>query len=233
MSKKRPGVQAAVRLAAITDISVWERVEAQQRQVTSSIKNLDDLNAMCEGLGSKLKQKKGKSSCISKEQLLEVVIEWKFAVGKPRRALMKYLHSNSDDDVQKCSTNAIIKAQAIPSDEKDKLDDDHIKEAVEELTELKGVGPATASAILRLIRPDAFCYMYDEVYLKINKRCWDIANKMSGWNTARVARALWVAARICAAGEEDHTLSVSPTKRETDTPAKARDTRNSKRRKQS
>jgi hypothetical protein len=157
------------------------------------------------------------------------------------------LHSNSDDDVQKCSTNAIIKAQAIPSDEIDKLDDDHIKEAVEELTELKGVGPATASAILRLVRPDAFCYMYDEVidcflpkrtytlsvYLKINKRCWDIANKMSGWNTARVARALWVAARICAAGEEDHTLSVSPTKRETDTPAKARDTRNSKRRKQS
>jgi hypothetical protein len=263
MSKKRPGVQAAVRLAAITDVCVWERVEAQQKEVTSSIKNLDDLIAKCETLmggggggggSSKLGKKgKGKSTCISKEELLEAVVEWKFAVGKPRRALMKLLHSNSDDDVQKCSSSAIMKAQAIPSDETEKLDDARttIKEALEELTELKGVGPATASAVLTLVRPDVLCYMYDEVidcflpkrtytlpvYLEINRECRNIAKQLPGWNTARVARSLWAAARICAAGGEDHTtLSDSPTKREADTPSPAKAsgaTRKSKRRKQS
>jgi hypothetical protein len=253
MSKKRPGVQAAVRLAALIDVSVWERVEAQHKQVISSIKNLDDLTAKCEALGtsiSKLHQQKI-ASCISKEELLEVVIEWKFAVGKPRRALMKHLHSNCNVNVQICSTNAISKANAIlPSDETGQLDDDHIKEALDELTELKGVGPATASAVLRLVRPDIFCYMYDEVidcflpkrtytlpvYLEINRECRNIAKQLPGWNPARVARALWVAARICAADGEDHTLNDSPTKREAaDSPAKASgtSTRNSKRRKQS
>ena len=249
MSTKRPGDQAAVRLAAIADVSVWERVEAQQKKVTSSIKNLDDLTAKCETLGSKLQEKKGKSSsCISKEELLEIVIEWKFAVGKPRRALMKFLHSNSDNDVQTYSTNAISKAKAIllPADETKKLDDDRIKEASQELTLLKGVGPATASAVLTLVRPDVFCYMYDEVidcflpkrtytlpvYLEINRECRNIAKQLPGWNAARVARALWVAARICASGGEDHTLSESPPKREADSQAKASGTRTSKRRKQ-
>jgi 3-methyladenine DNA glycosylase/8-oxoguanine DNA glycosylase len=37
------------------------------------------------------------------------------------------------------------------------------QEALEHLTVLKGVGPATASAILSLVRPDVYCYMYDEV----------------------------------------------------------------------
>jgi hypothetical protein len=247
MSKKRPGVQAAVRLAAITDVSVWERVEGQQMEVTSSIKSLDVLTAKGETLASKLQQKKGKSSCITKEELLEVVIEWKFAVGKPRRALMKFLHSNSDDDVQTYSTNAISNAKAtLPSDETEQLDES-IKEALQELTELKGVGPATASAVLTLVRPDVFCYMYDEVidcflpkrtytlpvYLELNRECRNIASQLPGWNSARVARALWVSARICAAGGEDHTLSVSLTKREADSPAKASGTRSSKRRKQS
>jgi len=38
-----------------------------------------------------------------------------------------------------------------------------MQEAITEMGKLQGVGPATASAILTLVRPDVFCYLYDEV----------------------------------------------------------------------
>ena len=260
MSKKRPGVEAAKRLLQSSDESLWQRVESQSEYVNVMVSNTPSSVPDLHFLRSKLtKPQKGKgqknrsttsssddddSFFLTKEELLKVV-EWKFAVGKPRYALMKYLHSNSNAIVQQHTQRALSFANEIPKvteqnhnhsndDDNDNNDNDkNLKEAaMNELTQhLKGVGPATASAILTLVRPDVFCYLYDEaidcflpkrtythkVYETVNQKCTKIAKQLSSsssssnthWTTARVAKTLWVAARICAVGEkEDYTLSV-------------------------
>ena len=102
-----------------------------------------------------------------------------------------------------------------------------IKEALGELTQLKGVGPATATAVLCRYRPDLFCYMYDEVidtfepkrdytlavYLRINSQCLKIAKTLgNGWTSHRVATVLWTAARVASQGGDDLTANRSTIK---------------------
>ena len=93
-----------------------------------------------------------------------------------------------------------------------------VQKAIGELIKLKGVGPATASAVLTLIRPDLFIYLYDEVidcfepkrdykisnYLRVNSRCLQIAKTLgSTWTPHRVAKTIWTAARFLALNGED------------------------------
>jgi hypothetical protein len=228
MSKKRPGVEAAKRLSELSDAAIWESVESQLSEVIASIDNLDNLTEFCQNLGvTLLKGENDKESkrFLSKEELLNVV-KWKFSVGKPRHALMKYLNANSEGSVKENSQAAISEARAIvfKKSTKNSMQVEEIKGPLKQLTNLKGVGPATSSAMLTLVRPDLFCYMYDEVidcflpkrtytlpvYLKLNAECMEIASKLEGWTTSRVAQTLWVAARVCAAGGEDRTLKIDP-----------------------
>ena len=67
--------------------------------------------------------------------------------------------------------------------------------AINHLCELNGVGPATASAILCLIKPEHFAFMDDEViecllpnkkrgytlgiYMEVNGRCREIADELN------------------------------------------------------
>jgi hypothetical protein len=73
---------------------------------------------------------------------------------------LQLLQTNTDNQVVECTTKAVHCARKIALDDNRKQ---VIQEALEHLMVLKGVGPATASALLSLIRPDVFCYMYDEV----------------------------------------------------------------------
>ena len=88
-----------------------------------------------------------------------------------------------------------------------------------DLMTLKGVGPATASAILSLTRPDVFSYMFDEAidcfsrrnytlkeYVDLNDECTVIAKNLGGsWTPFRVSQCLWIAAKSLAMGGVDHT----------------------------
>jgi len=247
MSKRRPGVEAGMRLLRSLDtltpstkgseaddpvLSLWEHVSKHQLHeivvpkisgLAKMRKNRDDLL-----LSSSSKEVE---QCVSKEELF--IIPWKFTVGKPRMALMGYLKSNSNNDVTKHTKKAIHKAMTMPDpfSSKDQYEDNQknklaMKECIDEITkELKGVGPATASAILSVYRPDIFCYMYDEVidilsdsnkreytvkvYLEINCKCIAIARKMNritngngngngnkDWNAFLVSEALWAASRV-------------------------------------
>eukprot|EP00980_Cylindrotheca_fusiformis_P002421 scaffold575_cov104-Cylindrotheca_fusiformis.AAC.7 len=74
-----------------------------------------------------------------------------------------------------------------------------------------------------MIRPDLFCFLYDEcidtflpkrtytlpVYIAVNEECTKLSQKLKGWTPARVARALWVAARENSLGLSagDHTIA--------------------------
>jgi hypothetical protein len=227
MSYSRPGVAAAVRLAAIKDPLVWERIAQQYKPMLVEQKG-EDLVAMdnwCEKLSVKLQSV---SSSISKDELVKI-IEWKFAKGRPR-PYMKKIKANSDKEVKEWSRAAFLEAQ-----------NGDINSALNEITKLQGVGVAGASAILSLRRPDLVAFMDDEViealysgkraYTKaifdiMNDKCTEISEFLGeDWTPRLVGKALWTAAKVSACGAEDLTL----VENETEMSSK----RNSKRRRKS
>jgi len=224
MSKKRPGVAASIKLAKSGAVNLWERVEQQYDSIRSD-KLLAAENA-CRKLNV---GEDAECRELSKDQLLALV-QWKFAVGKPRPQNLGLLRANADVQVQKSSRAAIDLATEINfansvSESTGELTTEGtkaIKETLENLTQLRGVGPATATVVLSRVRPDIFCYMYDEVidcfepkrdytvnvYLRINSKCLQLAKSLGDdWTTARVAKVLWIAACVLAGGGDDLTAS--------------------------
>jgi hypothetical protein len=217
--KKRPGYQAGSNLVALDDPRTWERVERHSEVVIDSIPNLLDYEKTLEDFSSSLQRQ-----FFTKSEL-EKIIRWKHTVGKSRPANRKLMENNSESEVQEHTGAAITKAQNIKFEECFNNDGSlsmegkkSIQDAIACMDKLKGIGPAGASAVLSLIRPDIFCYFYDEVidcfetkreyrvanYLRVNSRCLQIARKLGGeWNTRRVAKTIWIASRFLALQGED------------------------------
>ena len=213
-SYTRPGVAAAARLANLDGpnrAEVWEKIGARYDDMIAEKggKKLKDLDQFCEELAkTKLR---GEGAAITKDDLL-MVVEWKFAKGKPRYALMKHLNSNTESSVLEASRKAFAASSG-----------GNAKDAINEMCVLRGVGPATASAVLSLHRGDLFSFMDDEVieaiydgkrgytlkiYLEVNSRCAELAKELGEDFTPRgIGRTLWTAARLCASGEPDLTLA--------------------------
>lgn len=238
MSKPRPGVDAAKRLSKCSDKKIWGLVESKYPDVVTEISGLKEIDEKYCSLGLFLSKDTSKMS-ITKEELFKVV-DWKFKVGKPRNALMKLLRSNTEASVIEHSSSAIEKARRTTGTKMDL-----VKNALENLIKLNGVGPATASAILVLVQPDTFAYMYDEViecflpkrtytlktYISVNECCHEIASKLgNGWTPSRVARTLWIAARANAYNLHDHTLSMKRSSEENGTNCDEHKKRTTKRR---
>uniref|UniRef100_A0A7S2M6X0 HhH-GPD domain-containing protein n=1 Tax=Skeletonema marinoi TaxID=267567 RepID=A0A7S2M6X0_9STRA len=164
---------------------------------------------------------------MTKDQLLNVIIPWKFGKGKPRNALKPLLQSNKKEDVTRASMLAFNFAESSLADNTNNEDGDvnHAQEAIKALCQLSGVGPATASAVLSAYCPQSFAFMDDEVieclyeakrgytlkiYLAVNGRCVDIAEGLNGasggssggWTPADVAKALWTVATMSARNDE-------------------------------
>ena len=205
----RPGVQDAIRLVALEPISnfrdSWEVASSHYDAMLLAKGGirLAELDRRREDLATDWRM----AASMMKDQLLTIIIEWKFLKGKPRHALKPMLQSNSEASVIAASTLAFAAANDIPKKEKENCnnndqyrenDEDtkrQIISAINHLCELKGVGPATASAILCLIRPDIFAFMDDEViecllpnkkrgytlgiYMEINDRCREIADQLN------------------------------------------------------
>lgn len=157
--------------------------------------------------------------CLTKEQLLDIIIPWKFTKGKPRHALNSLLQSNTETSVQNISKRAVEIATSATTDNSQQC----IKEAMDELCNLKGVGPATASAILSIFHPNLFVFMDDEliealydgkrgytfkIYEVVNEKCEEICKKLNQesekvWNRCEVGKVLWTMAALKALGEEE------------------------------
>uniref|UniRef100_A0A3Q2WFA7 Zgc:112496 n=1 Tax=Haplochromis burtoni TaxID=8153 RepID=A0A3Q2WFA7_HAPBU len=80
---------------------------------------------------------------------LKKLMEWKLTRGKFRPRLQQLVASNSEDEVEKCSRKAFT---LLPD----------VQAAIAELSCLKGVGPATASAVLAAGAPEQAAFMSDE-----------------------------------------------------------------------
>ncbi|XP_026206917.1 uncharacterized protein zgc:112496 [Anabas testudineus] len=77
------------------------------------------------------------------------LMEWKLTRGKFRPRLQQLVASNSEDTVEKCSRKAF---SLLPD----------VQAAIAELSTLKGIGPATASAVLAVGAPEQTAFMSDE-----------------------------------------------------------------------
>jgi hypothetical protein len=221
--KKRPGYQAGFNLVALDDPRTWERVERHSEEVIESIPNLREYEQSLQEFSTK--------QCFTKSEL-EKIITWKHTVGKSRPANRKLLEKNSDADVEQHTRSAISLARTLKMDECTNPDGSlsaagkkAIQDVVACMDKLKGIGPAGASAAMSLVRPDLFCYFFDEVsdcfesqrdykvanYLRINSRCLQIARKLDGeWSTSRVAKTIWVASRFLALHGEDLSSYMNP-----------------------
>jgi hypothetical protein len=225
----RPGVDASKRLSKIGSVSVWEAIDRHYDRMIK-MKGGDKLSQLDEArsaLGKKLRAEKNPFLCL--DELFQIV-EWKFGKGKPRHALWKHLKSIQEKDLKTLSMESLERAQK-----------GDVKGAVEELSKLSGVGPATASAILSIYKPEYFVFMDDEViealyddgkrgytikiYLEVNTKCQKIAHDLNAvdkgtatalWTCHRVGRALWTASQICATGGEDLTWMDAADERNTD-----------------
>ncbi|KAF2547166.1 hypothetical protein F2Q70_00023569 [Brassica cretica] len=80
---------------------------------------------------------------------LSQLMKWKLSRGKWRPRLLDFVSSLDDSVVKSASEKAF---ESLPD----------ISKAVNELTVLKGVGPATASAVLAAYAPDIAPFMSDE-----------------------------------------------------------------------
>ncbi|KAJ0401376.1 hypothetical protein P43SY_001314 [Pythium insidiosum] len=98
------------------------------------------------------------------QQELKKLMEWKLKKGKWRPQLMKFVTSLGDAEVKAASKAAlkVVRDGLSASTTKPKtLTPSQLKAAIEALTSLKGVGPATASAVLAAYS-DSVPFMGDE-----------------------------------------------------------------------
>lgn len=110
---------------------------------------------------------------------LSRLMQWKLSRGKWRPRLLSFVSSLDDAVVRDASGKAFA---SLPD----------VAKSISELTVLKGVGPATSSAVLAAYAPDVAPFMSDEVFV------WrSFAFRLVGWNfeiyvgCARVMWFLW------------------------------------------
>ncbi|CAL9192855.1 unnamed protein product [Musa hybrid cultivar] len=131
---------------------------------------------------------------------LRRLMQWKLSRGKWRPRLLDYVSSLDEASVESASRRAFA---ALPD----------LSKAVSELTVLKGVGPATASAVLAAYAPDVAPFMSDEAMMaamgnvkeytlkqylafaeKLQTKAKDLSAEGIIFTPSDVERALWSSA---------------------------------------
>ncbi|XP_065880899.1 uncharacterized protein [Euphorbia lathyris] len=133
-----------------SDISLWkEALSSYPLRIQSlnkpNLVSLDEFYRV--QLPSLLHQRKPNPYLTTPE--LSKLMQWKLSRGKWRPRLLDFVSSLDEELVKSVSQKAF-----------DSLPD--ISKAISELTILKGVGPATASAVLAAYAPDVAPFMSDE-----------------------------------------------------------------------
>jgi hypothetical protein len=197
----RATTQGSIDLLKSRDCNSWQRALEEYSGSLKFIANEKKLGTKLEELdawlhGEYIVTVKSRSPPHIMIEDLRKVMQWKLGKGKDRPMLMGLVNQNTNASVIAAST----KSFALAGDGK-------WKESIQAMTELKGVGPATASAILSPLYPSLFVFMADEVLEAAtnNKRTYTLSAyetmraaiervrlDLSGdWCLSDVGKALW------------------------------------------
>jgi len=110
---------------------------------------------------------------------LAKLMEWKLTRGKFRPQLPSLIESNSIEKVKSASEKSFQNISEPTA-------------ALKDLCELRGVGPATASAVLAAFSPEKYCFMADE----------SVASVLPGKINYTLKYYLEYLDRVCEKGEE-------------------------------
>jgi len=108
---------------------------------------------------------------LTKDELV-TLMDWKIAHGKFRPALKKLVRENDGNHVQSLTEKALEPMHAVNDDE---VRNEMLKTSVTLLSNLRGVGPATASLLLSTYNSDRFPFFSDELF------CWAFWDDREGW----------------------------------------------------
>ncbi|KAF2127291.1 hypothetical protein P153DRAFT_387836 [Dothidotthia symphoricarpi CBS 119687] len=103
---------------------------------------------------------------------VEKLVEWKLKHGTFRPKLLQLVQSNAEDYIQDTTRKAFSLLTPKSSDP---------SQALKLLTQLKGIGPATASLLLSAFAPETIPFFSDELF----RWCmWDEPGSPGGWKRA-------------------------------------------------
>ncbi|KAJ0263879.1 hypothetical protein HA466_0023280 [Hirschfeldia incana] len=133
-----------------TDVGVWKKALSSYESRIESL-NKPDLVSLDQYYRVELPRllhERDPNPYLTTSELSQLM-KWKLSRGKWRPRLLDFVSSLDDSVVKSASEKAF---KSLPD----------ISKAVTELTVLKGVGPATASAVLAAYAPDVAPFMSDE-----------------------------------------------------------------------
>ncbi|KAK8495256.1 hypothetical protein V6N13_103529 [Hibiscus sabdariffa] len=133
-----------------TNLSVWKEALSTYKSRIESLNkpNLVSLDEFYSDQLPSLLHQRNPNPFITTPELSRLM-QWKLTRGKWRPRLLDFVSSLDDSSVKSVSQKAF---QSLPD----------ISKAISELTVLKGVGPATASAVLAAYAPETAPFMSDE-----------------------------------------------------------------------
>ncbi|KAM0791705.1 hypothetical protein ACM66B_003977 [Microbotryomycetes sp. NB124-2] len=194
--------------------SVLRRALAQYNKAlelrANETKRSQHLNELDQWYNTTLKNTIEGRAELGSHDLIELM-KWKLARGKWRPRLEQLVASNSDSLIRSTTSKAISLVSHSSSSSADKSSQPSISntsEAIKELSKLKGVGPATASAVLALVQPTWLPFMSDELmnalfgkdvkleytvkaYEKLVKDVQTKFKSGEGWTANELEKACW------------------------------------------
>jgi hypothetical protein len=241
MADRRPGTKGATQLLNNSSLGDWQSMLLNYDDAVARVaaaKKKPELVSLDKWLWADFPQvvSRRSSPCCTKEELTRIM-QWKLLRGKNRPALLNLIRQNSEDSVHSISQEAF---GLLHNNSSSSSDSSTIswKAALSKLTELRGVGPATASAVLAPLvenipfmadetleavthqKRDYTLKAYESMHIALHELCRDsLGGRLS---PEEAGKALWTAGMLSIHPPQKTTTANNLSNNKTESLVKSR-----------